>query len=133
MSDKPSKSEFLVISRGQWDPDKSPEEIQKAIDAFYTWHDRLVREGAMKPGQRLSTQIRLVSRSGVTDGPFTEAKEVVGGYWMIQVKSREEAIQWAMRCPGSDNEVIEVRQVQEMSDFPDVEFPVSLGTEPKAQ
>src|SRR6202035_6037699 len=54
----------------------------------------------------------------VTDGPFTEAKEVVGGYWMIQVKSKEEAIQWASRCPGSENEVIEVRQVQEFSDFP---------------
>ena len=47
----------------------------------------------------------------MTDGPFTEAKEVVGGYWMIQVKSKEEAIEWASRCPGSDNEVIEVRQV----------------------
>ena len=54
----------------------------------------------------------------VTDGPFAEAKEVLGGYWMIDVKSREEAIEWAKRCPGSDNEVIEVRQVQEMSDFP---------------
>jgi len=54
----------------------------------------------------------------VTDGPFAEAKEVLGGYWMIQVASREEAIRWASRCPGSDNEVIEVRQVQEMSDFP---------------
>ena len=54
----------------------------------------------------------------VTDGPFAEAKEVVGGYWMIQVKSREEAIEWASRCPGSENEVIEVRQVHEFSDFP---------------
>jgi hypothetical protein len=54
----------------------------------------------------------------VTNGPFTEAKEVLGGYWMIQVASREEAIQWAIRCPASDNEIIEVRQVQEFSDFP---------------
>ncbi len=53
----------------------------------------------------------------VTDGPFAEAKEVLGGYWMIQVKSREEAIAWASRCPASDNEVIEVRQVQEFADF----------------
>jgi hypothetical protein len=57
-------------------------------------------------------------RPSVTDGPFAEAKEVLGGYWMIQVKSREEAIEWASRCPASDNEVIEVRQVQELSDFP---------------
>jgi hypothetical protein len=55
----------------------------------------------------------------VTDGPFSEAKEVLGGYWMIQVKSKEEAIQWACRCPGGPNEMIEVRQVQEFTDFPD--------------
>ena len=53
----------------------------------------------------------------VTDGPFTEAKEVLGGYWMIDVKSREEAIAWAKKCPASENEIIEIRQVQEMADF----------------
>ncbi|MCA9643241.1 MAG: YciI family protein [Myxococcales bacterium] len=71
----------------------------------------------------------------VTDGPFAEAKEVVGGYWMLQVKSRAEAIEWARRCPGSENEVIEVRQVQEMEDFPeDVQQVVEdsgFGTPPK--
>ena len=55
----------------------------------------------------------------VRDGPFAEAKEVLGGYWMIQVKSREEAIEWAKRIPGSDNETVEIRQVQEFGDFPD--------------
>jgi hypothetical protein len=54
----------------------------------------------------------------VTDGPFTEAKEVIGGYWMIQAKSKEEAVAWAARCPAGENEVIEVRQVQELDDFP---------------
>ena len=54
----------------------------------------------------------------VTDGPFTESKEVIGGYWMIEVASRAEAIEWAKKCPGSANEIIEIRQVQEMSDFP---------------
>lgn len=54
----------------------------------------------------------------VKDGPFAEAKEVLGGYWMIQVRSREEAIAWASRCPAGPNEVIEIRQVQEMEDFP---------------
>ena len=57
-------------------------------------------------------------KAKVTDGPFSEAKEVLGGYWMIQVKSRDEAIAWASRCPAGENEVIEVRQVQEMEDFP---------------
>ena len=55
----------------------------------------------------------------VTDGPFAEAKEVLGGYWLIQVRSKEEAVAWASRCPAGENEVIEVRQVQEMADFPE--------------
>lgn len=54
----------------------------------------------------------------VTDGPFAEAKEVLGGYWMIEVRSKDEAIQWATRCPAGDNEMIELRQVFEMSEFP---------------
>jgi len=53
----------------------------------------------------------------VTDGPFPEAKEVLGGYWMIRVNSQEEAIEWAKKCPASENEVIEIRRVQEMEDF----------------
>ena len=56
----------------------------------------------------------------VQDGPFAEAKEVVGGYWLIDVRSREEAIEWAKRCPASDSEVIEVRQVHELTDYPAV-------------
>src|ERR1700716_1143843 len=68
-----------------------------------------------------STGARVSFKSGkptVTDGPFAESKEVVGGYWMIQAKSRQEAIDWASRCPALDNEIIEVRQVFEMTDFP---------------
>jgi hypothetical protein len=53
----------------------------------------------------------------VTDGPFAEAKEVVGGYWLIQARSKEEAVEWASRCPGEDC-TIEVRRVFEMEDFP---------------
>src|SRR4026209_1719164 len=70
----------------------------------------------------------------VTDGPFPEAREVLGGYWMIQVKSKEEAIEWASRCPAGDNETIEVRQVQEISDFPpDVQEVVGKYPEMQAQ
>ncbi len=57
------------------------------------------------------------SKPVVIDGPFAESKEVLGGYWMINVASREEAIAWAMRCPASSNEIIEIRQVQEFEDF----------------
>jgi len=55
----------------------------------------------------------------VTDGPFTEAKEVVGGYWVIQATSKEEAVEWASRCPGGEGDFIEVRRVYEMEDFPE--------------
>jgi hypothetical protein len=77
----------------------------------------LALDGLYPPsmGVRVSFE---AGKATVTDGPFAEAKEVVGGYWMIQVKSKEEAIQWACRCPASPNEVIEVRQVQEFADFP---------------
>src|SRR5512147_1428023 len=65
-------------------------------------------------------------KAKVTDGPFAEAKEVLGGYWMIQVKSRDEAIEWAKRIPGGENETVEVRQVFEMSDFsPEIQKTVS--------
>ncbi|WP_257170857.1 YciI family protein [Bradyrhizobium sp. SRS-191] len=67
-----------------------------------------------------STGVRVSFASGepiVTDGPFAEAKEVLGGYWMIEVNSRAEAIAWAKQCPASANEIIEIRQVQEMADF----------------
>jgi len=99
MTDKTSTSEYLVISRGQWDKDKSPEVIQKTIDDFYVWHARLVDEGKMKRGQRLAREVRMVSRQGVTDGPFAEAKEIVGGYWFCLAGSLEEAAALAAQNP----------------------------------
>jgi hypothetical protein len=78
----------------------------------------LALDGLLPPstGARVSFQN---GKSTVTDGPFAEAKEVIGGYWIIQVRSREEAIEWAKRAPMADNELIEVRQIHEMSDFPE--------------
>jgi len=70
----------------------------------------------------------------VTDGPFTEAKEVLGGYWMIEVNSRQEAIAWATKCPASSNEIIEIRQVQELTDFsPEVQQVAGGLTEMQAR
>lgn len=99
MSTSKQASEFLVISRGQWDEDKTPEEIQGAIDAFYVWIDRLIAEGRMKPGQRLAKPAMLVSRHGVIDGPFTESKEIIGGYWTFIADSLEEAAALAAQNP----------------------------------
>jgi hypothetical protein len=84
-------NEYLLLSLGQWDAGKSPQEIQATIDAFYAWHAQLVAEGKFKPGQRLTTEAKRVTRTGITDGPFTEAKEVIGGYWFVYAPSLEAA------------------------------------------
>jgi hypothetical protein len=103
-------------------PDAMPD--PKAVAAMMKYNESLQKAGVLLALDGLhppSAGVRVSFTGGkpkVTDGPFVEAKEVVGGYWMIQVKSKEEAIEWASRCPGSDNEVIEVRQVHEMSEFP---------------
>jgi hypothetical protein len=99
MSEPQMKSEYLVISRGKWDEDKSPEEIQRAIDAFYVWHEQLVREGKMRSGQRLAREAMIVSKLGVIDGPFAETKEVIGGYWHVLAGSLEEAAALAAQNP----------------------------------
>lgn len=99
MSQQPSPAEYLVISRGQWDADASKERIQTAIDDFYVWHDRLVAQGKMKTGQRLAAEGKLVTRARVIDGPFAEAKEVIGGYWFILAGSLDEAADIASGNP----------------------------------
>jgi hypothetical protein len=91
MSTTPPINEYLLLSRGQWDADKSQQQIQTAIDAFYAWHGRLVAQGRFKTGQRLAKAAKLVTRSGITDGPFTESKEIIGGYWFVLASSLEEA------------------------------------------
>lgn len=95
----------------------------KAVEAMMKYNEELQKAGVLLALDGLhppATGVRVTYKGGkpkVTDGPFAEAKEVLGGYWMIQVKSREEAIEWAKRIPGSENEMVEVRQVFEMNDF----------------
>jgi len=114
MTIKTALSEYLVISRGQWDKDRSPEEIQKAIDDFYVWHDQLVSEGRLKAGQRLGREVKVVSELGVSDGPFAEAKEVVGGYWFVMAGSLDEAAALSAQNPCLAFGLInEVRPVEE--------------------
>jgi len=97
--DSTPDNEYLLISRGQWDADSSKEEIQAVIDEFYAWHERLVGEGKFRPGQRLGTATQLVARTGITDGPFTESKEVIGGYWFVIASSLREAAAIAADSP----------------------------------
>jgi hypothetical protein len=114
---------MLMIPKGyeKAAPDFKPD--PQAIVAMGKYNETLHKAGVLLElnGLHPPSAGARVSFSGgkpsVTDGPFVEAKEVIGGYWMIQAKSREEAIEWAKRCPASDNEVIEIRQVHEMSEF----------------
>ena len=115
---------MLMIPKGYENAKPGIMPDAKAVAAMMKYNESLQKAGVLLALDGLhppSMGARVTFSGGkpkVTDGPFTEAKEVLGGYWMIQVKSKEEAIEWASRCPASDNEVIEIRQVQEMSDFP---------------
>jgi hypothetical protein len=110
----------------------------KAVAAMMKYNESLQKAGVLLALDGLhppSMGARVSFPRGkpqVTDGPFTETKEVLGGYWMIQVKSKEEAVEWASRCPASDNEVIEVRQVQEFADFP-ADVKEVVGKHPELQ
>ena len=99
MSTASPPAEFLLLSRGQWHADKTPEEIQSAIDGFYGWYEQLLARGTFKPGLRLATGGMVVSSSGITDGPFTEAREIIGGYWIVVAGSLKEAASIAAQNP----------------------------------
>jgi len=115
---------LLVIPKGYESaaPDVSP--APDAVEKMTRFNESLQQAGVLLALDGLhppSSGARVYFDTGapvVVDGPFAEAKEVLGGYWMLSVKSRAEAIEWARRCPMGKNEIIEVRQVQEMSDFP---------------
>jgi len=115
---------MLMIPKGYESaaPGTLPE--ARPVEAMMKYNESLQKAGVLLALDGLhppSMGARITWAGGkpkVTDGPFPEAKEVVGGYWLIQVKSKDEAIQWASRCPGDENATIEVRQVQELADFP---------------
>jgi hypothetical protein len=115
---------MLMIPKGYEKAQPGAMPDAKAVAAMMKYNEDLQKAGVLLALDGLhppSMGVRVTFPGGkakVIDGPFTESKEVIGGYWMIQVKSKEEAVAWASRCPASENEVIEVRQVQEMADFP---------------
>ncbi|KYF74230.1 transcription initiation protein [Sorangium cellulosum] len=115
---------MLMIPRGYESATPGTMPDAEAVASMMKYNESLQKAGVLLALDGLHPPLMgaRVSFPGgkpqVTDGPFAETKEVLGGYWMIQVKSKEEAIAWASRCPASDDAVIEVRQVQELSDFP---------------
>lgn len=116
---------MIVIPKGyeKAAPDAVPD--AKAVAKMMEFNRSLQKAGVLLALDGLtppSTGARVSYADGkatVTDGPFPEAKEMIGGYWIIQVRSREEAIEWAKRAPMGSNGMIEVRQIQEMADFPE--------------
>ena len=115
---------MLMIPKGYESAAPGTVPDAKAVEAMMKYNEALQKAGVLLALDGLhppSMGARVSFEGGkprVTDGPFAEAKEVLGGYWMIQVKSKDEAVEWAKRAPMGDNEIIEVRQVQEMADFP---------------
>jgi hypothetical protein len=131
---------MLMIPKGYETAKPGTMPDPKAVAAMMKYNEELQKAGVLLTldGLHPPSMGARVSFAGgkpkVTDGPFAEAKEVVGGYWMIQVKSKAEAVEWASRCPGSENEVIEIRQVQEFADFPaDVQKVATKFPEMQAQ
>ena len=115
---------MLMIPHGYESAQPGTMPDAKAVEAMMKYNEELQEAGVLLALDGLhppSMGARVSFKGGkptVTDGPFIGAKEVLGGYWMIEVKSKEEAIAWASRCPAGDNEIIEIRQVQAMEDFP---------------
>jgi hypothetical protein len=114
---------MLMIPKGY---ETAPPDVKldaERVKAMMAYNESLQKAGVLLALDGLhppSSGARVSFAGGkpkVVDGPFPEAKEVVGGYWMIQVRSKEEAVAWATRCPASDNETIEIRRVQELADF----------------
>ncbi len=115
---------FMVMVKATDDSEAGVMPSVQLLTEMGRYNEELVKAGVLLAGEGLQpsskgARVRLSgSKRTVLDGPFPETRELVAGFWLIQVKSKEEAIEWASRCPAGDNEVIEVRQVQEFSDFP---------------
>jgi hypothetical protein len=114
---------FMMLVKANQDSEAGVLPSREIVAAMGKYNEELIKAGVMLAGEGLqaSSKGARVSFSGekrtVTDGPFAETKELIAGYWLIQVKSKEEAIEWASRVPFEDGE-IEIRQVFETSDFP---------------
>jgi hypothetical protein len=96
---------------------------EKMLTAMGKFNEELVKAGVLLAGEGLQptskgARVRFAEgKPKVSDGPFAEAKEVIGGFWIFQVKSKEEAIEWVKRCPVQGDEMIEIRQIFEADDF----------------
>jgi hypothetical protein len=89
----------------------------ESVEAMNKFNQALADAGALLAADGLAPEYTRVSEGGVTDGPFSEAKELVGGYWIIQAKDQAEAVEWTKRIPLSGQSFVEVRRIYEMAEF----------------
>jgi hypothetical protein len=110
---------YPEIEEADWNPTaEAVAEMSRYNEELRKAGMLLALDGLHPPAEGARVSFSGAGETTVTDGPFAEAKEVVGGYWLIQARSKEEAVEWASRCPG-ENCTIEVRRVFEMEDFPE--------------
>jgi hypothetical protein len=120
---------FMMLVKASKDSEAGALPSKELLAAMGQFNEEMAKAGVLLAGEGLqasSKGARITfsgSKRSVTDGPFAETKELLAGFWMIQVKSKAEAIAWASRVPFADGEVVEVRQVFEASDFPADVFP----------
>jgi hypothetical protein len=120
---------FMMLVKASKDSEAGALPSKELLAAMGQFNEEMAKAGVLLAGEGLqasSKGARITfsgSKRSVTDGPFAETKELLAGFWMIQVKSKAEAIAWASRVPFADGEVVEVRQVFEASDFPAAVFP----------
>src|SRR5580765_5543348 len=109
---------MFLFRNADWHRGLSPEEIQTVMSQWKSWFERLTQAGKVKAGQPLEREGKIISgRKGkvVADGPFAESKEAVGGYFLLQVDSLEEAVAIAKECPGLEHgAIVEVRPIAEV-------------------
>jgi hypothetical protein len=108
---------YANATPGTTPPADLVEKMSKFNDALRKAGVLLALDGLHPPSAGVRVKFEK-GKASATDGPFAEAKETVGGFWMIQVKDKAEAVAWASRAPMLDGDMIEIRQVQEMADFP---------------
>ena len=116
---------FMVLVKATAETERGMKPSDAAmLDAMGKFNDELVKAGVMLEGEGLHPSTKGVrvqfggkGKTKVIDGPFAETKELVAGYWIWQVRSRDEAVEWLKRAPFTEGDVVEIRQIFEAADF----------------
>jgi hypothetical protein len=126
---------FMMLVKASQESEAGVLPSAELIEKMGQYNEQLVKAGVLLAAEGLQASSKgarvtfSAAKPTVTDGPFAETKELLAGYWLIEVKSKDEAIAWATRIPFADGEVVEVRQVFDPTDFADVASPEVIARE----